>query len=443
MFRKPFLFLAAALLLGEGLVLADSRPRVQLQGDLGPAPGHRLWAWNLGAEPADIIEPSTAAKVRMEPGDAVEVPELLQASGPAELAEDAAVLLVSAPRDFDPSALIVDGEARVRLEKAGRRLRASALRPAWASSLLAMTADKDHLTQGDSAEVLAEADQDGRVRLAVALEKRTAVTVTVKDEQGEILRSFSMMSGAPVRLQIDLGSAEELIGARLALRVDRGRIVAGIPAPRDAGGGLRPISTKAVVCDASVSPSNVIYSGSYTYSVDGCPANTCGELNIKRNGNWEFTGNWICTDSSGDATKGPWNWSDKASDETGEPIFIRWPGIGSPTTDEELIIVDKQCAQTYRDSPGGAPPTTFAGHATDNMWGAGFDFGGNCFCSFTDTTTGSNSTPWASVTRVDRWYANWSCTPPSTVSGHSYEWYACCHDGNCGFCTPTLSFTKP
>jgi hypothetical protein len=439
MFRKQFLFLAAALLFGEGSSLADSRLQALLPGNHEPAQAHRLWAWNLGAEPTDIVvESSTAAKLRVEPGEAVEVSELLT-RGPAEGLEDAAVLLVAAPRDFDPSALVIDGDARVRLEKVGRRLRARVSRPDWAASLLGMTAGKDRLSPGDSAEVLAEADADGRVRFAAGLEKGSAVKLIVKDEQGKALRSFSLTSGAPVRLQIDLGSAEELHGARLALQVHRGRAVAGIS--RGAGGGLRPISTKAVICSSSVSPSNVIYSGSYSYSVSGCPANTCGELNIKRNGTWEFTGNWICTDSNGNATKGPWNWSDKASDETGEPIFIRFP---SGETDEEFIIVDKACAQTFRTSPNGSPPTSFAGYATDNTWGAGFDFGGSCFCVFNDLTTpGSSTFPNASMTQSGRWYTSWSCTVPSTVSGHQYEWYACCHDGNCGVCTTPLYFTKP
>lgn len=440
MSRKQSVFLAAALLFGSSLALADSRPRVLLSGDLGLAPSQRVWAWNLEAEPVEILAGSSAAaKVRVEPGEALEVTERLQAKGSAGLSEDGAVLLLAAPRDFVPSALIIDGEARVRLEKVGRRVRTRVLRPAWASSLLAMAAGKGRLGAGDSAEVPVEADLDGQVRFAAALEKGSTVKLIVKDEQGKALRSFTLASGAPVRLQLDLGAAAELPGGRLAVQVHRGGTVAGIS--HGADGGLRPILAKSVVCSSS--PSNVVYSGSYTYSVYGCPANTCGELNIKRNGNWEFTGSWICTDSSGNATKGPWNWSDKASDETGEPIFIRWPGAGSPTTDETLIIVDKACAQTYRTSPDGAPPTSFAGYATDNTWGAGFDFGGKCYCYFWDTTTSTLTAPSASMSPSGRWYTSWSCTPPSTVSGHSYDWYACCDDGNCGWCTSHLYFTKP
>jgi len=203
--------------------------------------------------------------------------------------------------------------------------------------------------------------------------------------------------------------------------------------------GLRPILGKTVVCNASASP-NVVYSGTYSFTISGCPANTCGELDLKRNGNWEFTPGWICTDGSGYATRS-WNWSDKANDETGDPIFIRWPD-GS-TTSETYIIVDKHCAETFRDSASGSPPSNFYGHGTDATWGAGFDFGGTCFCHFWDLTTGALTYQNASVTRIDRYNVSWSCTPPSTVSGHSYQWYACCHDGSCGGCTTSLNFTKP
>jgi hypothetical protein len=55
-----------------------------------------------------------------------------------------------------------------------------------------MTADTARLSQGQSAEVLAEADPNGRVQLAAALEKGSAVKVIVKDGQGEVLKSFSV-----------------------------------------------------------------------------------------------------------------------------------------------------------------------------------------------------------------------------------------------------------
>jgi hypothetical protein len=211
---------------------------------------------------------------------------------------------------------------------------------------------------------------------------------------------------------------------------------------------MLPLSASAYNGTASVSPTNVIYSGSYSFVVQGGPPNTCGELNIQRNGNWEFTSGWLCTDGSGNATKGPWNWTDKANDETGDPLFIRWPD--NTTTNSTFVIVDKQPANTYLDSSWGAPPTSYYGHATDAQWGAGFDFGGTCVSDFRNLTTGLwwdsatgnySSSGYKYVvpsrTRVNRWYVSWSTNtfPRTHTSGNIYEWYTCCHDGNGGNCT--------
>jgi hypothetical protein len=193
---------------------------------------------------------------------------------------------------------------------------------------------------------------------------------------------------------------------------------------------------------ARVLPQNVIFSGSYYLEVQGGPPNTCGELDIKRNGVWQYTPNWLCTDSTGYAQKGPWNWSDKASDETGEPVFIAWPD--GTTTDSTYVIVDKNIPWVYVDSPGGAPPTSFYGHATDAQWGAGFDFAGTCSTYFLDTTTHlywdpatgnytssgqKRVTP--SRSRVDRWFISWtvSVVPSTHTHGDNYEWTTCCDDG--------------
>lgn len=202
----------------------------------------------------------------------------------------------------------------------------------------------------------------------------------------------------------------------------------------------------ATVGDASFSQNILCSWGScHTFSVTSGPANTCGELNILRNGNWEFTGSWLCTDSSGNATKGPWCWQDKSNDETGDPVFIRWPN--NDTTDQDFAIVDQHSAQTFRDSSWSSPPSSYYGHATDAQWGTGFDFGGECISDFRDLTTNRWWNPstgtyssisyqpvTASLSRVNRWYVNWTTAFPSPGSHnptHTYEWYTCCTDG-CG-----------
>lgn len=392
-----------------------------LQGPMAQADPERRWVWNLGN--------------RTE------------------------TLLLKVSQDFDPSALEIDVRGEVRREKVGQKTHVRVVRPTWARELLSMAAGNARLGPGKTAEAPAIAGPDGRVRLAVGFEEESAVTVTIQDEQGAVVRSFSASSTVPVRWRIDLGSAEELTGARLLLRVDRGTVVAGIPAPEAASGsrGLRSITAAATICNAWFSQT-VNYSGSLYYYVAGCPPSTCGTLHTYRNGGWQSTPGWLCTDSSGNSTKGPWYWSNFPNDQTDEPAYIEWPS-GDKTTDA-VHIFDKNYAITYRDSPWGAPPTTYYGHATDTQWGTGFDFGGTCWSDFIDLTpspdlwwnpaTGTySSTTYKYVTnttsRVNRWYINWSGPFPSSgshVSGHTYEWYTCCHDGGGGQCV-SGQFTVP
>ncbi len=56
---------------------------------------------------------------------------------------------------------------------------------------------------------------------------------------------------------------------------------------------------------------------SYTYNVYGAPPNVCGTLHIVRNGNAESTPSWICTNGSGQATKGPWTGSSRSQLHSG------------------------------------------------------------------------------------------------------------------------------
>jgi hypothetical protein len=257
----------------------------------------------------------------------------------------------------------------------------------------------------------------------------------------------------PVRWRAELGSAAELDGGRLALRVDRGTAVAGLPAGEGAAGAevrLKSITAAALQGTAWFNHTiNCQFSGDLYYYVTGGPPNTCGELNTYRNGSWLFASNWLCTDSSGNATKGPWSWSGTPSDQTDEPAFIRWPN--GNTTNNADHIWDKSLPDTYRDSPGGAPPTSYYGHATDAQWGTGFDFGGYCFSDFRNISTNLwwnpatgtySSSSYKSVTntlsRVNRWYVNWSGPFPSSgshVSSNTYEWFTCCLDSCSGSCT--------
>jgi hypothetical protein len=204
------------------------------------------------------------------------------------------------------------------------------------------------------------------------------------------------------------------------------------------------------------SPINWSFTAPLYYSVAGAPPNVCGESHTFRNGVWRVTASWICTDASGNATKGPWTWAGTPADQTDNPTYILWPD-GTSTTSSKHVW-DKTCAQVFRDSPSGTPPTAYYGHAADG-WGAGFDASWtSAFSTFQDLTTGllwnpssggySTSTFPNVPASVAGWPAsnvNWSSPfPPPGVhlSGHTYRWQTCVTDGACG-CTAPLTFTVP
>ena len=70
---------------------------------------------------------------------------------------------------------------------------------------------------------------------------------------------------------------------------------------------------------------------SYSFSVTGGPASTTGDLYQKVGGVWiKKAVNWLRTDDSGNATKGPWT----CTGDTDENIYIKWPGADENKTNE-------------------------------------------------------------------------------------------------------------
>lgn len=194
------------------------------------------------------------------------------------------------------------------------------------------------------------------------------------------------------------------------------------------------------------SPINWSSTPALYYTVSGGPPNTCGALVSTRNGVPLRADNWLCTDASGGATKGPWTWANTPGDQTDQNLRIEWPD-GSSTVWRDHVW-DKTCPTTRRLSAGGSPPTSLSGDATDGQWGAGFGFGwSNVLTFFEDVTlhtfwtpdrTGYNRTsPWPVTTTVNGrpgFYLTWSSTAvaPASVhqAGHTYRWWACTVDGD-------------
>ena len=178
---------------------------------------------------------------------------------------------------------------------------------------------------------------------------------------------------------------------------------------------------------------------SYTYNVDGAPPNVCGTLHIIRNGNPESTSNWICTNSSGHATKGPWTGS---TNQTGQFIFIQWPN-GTTTVGGDYKVDDGSEPNIFSNQTPGFGvqiPNSFDGTATDAQWGTGFSWWTSIYATFRNVTTSlyyRDGQGYVSATPVyidgtfsppTAFTINWSV--PSPPAHNSTDTYAWCVYGN-------------
>ncbi|HEX4964333.1 MAG TPA: hypothetical protein VF173_26175 [Thermoanaerobaculia bacterium] len=179
------------------------------------------------------------------------------------------------------------------------------------------------------------------------------------------------------------------------------------------------------------------------FSVAGGPASTCGDLVIDRNGTTTITPGWLCTDASGNATKGPWSWAGQANDETAS-AYIAWPG-GS-YTNTVTHVWDKTAPTANITSPLSAPPSSYYGTGSDTAYGACFNSNWSTVTTtFEDVTTGYFWTPFVSgysatgspkvtgaLYGMPSCSVTWSTPfpPPSAhTPGHTYRWETCVYDG--------------
>jgi hypothetical protein len=180
------------------------------------------------------------------------------------------------------------------------------------------------------------------------------------------------------------------------------------------------------------------------FTVSGGPPSMCGSLETDRNGSHLSSPGWICTDSNGNVTKGPWTWAGTPGDQTDTNIHIHWTN-GTDTYANSGHIWDKSCPVV---NITGAYPGAFVGNATDNQWGAGFDGSWTFIIAhYLDTTTGQYWGGGSSYSSVDTgWYGsastmpshfiNWTLpttsVPPANahITGHSYLWIIDVYDGD-------------
>jgi len=396
---------------------------------------------------------SVSETLSLAAGGVAELPAAQLGAGVLRLRSDADLFVLQGPSQFDAGATEIEVQPEARFLRVGKQLRVSVTPPEWAAGLLTAPA----LTKGShSSAALESSARDAHAEIAVSfLARNSSVRIRLLDARGNDITSLVASSSIPMRWHTSLGALPQG-SSRVEVEVLRGKAQANASAVRP-GPVAKSKPTPVIPPPTIASPTGYFsdaiswsWSGDLYYSVAGAPANTYGTLWTYRNsGPWTSTGNWLLTDGSGNATKGPWSWANQANDETAY-AYIEFP---SPygTTNVSSHIWDKTCATTTVTSSNGSPPSSFYGAASDATWGAGFNSNWTWgACWFQDTSSGLYWTPVAgSYSTSSNFYQNpsisgmpgmtitWSCSvPPTNVHtvGHCYQWTACFTDGSCGYC---------
>ncbi len=168
-----------------------------------------------------------------------------------------------------------------------------------------------------------------------------------------------------------------------------------------------------------------------------------------------ITPNWICTDASGNATKGPWPTS---TDQTAQSVRIEWPN-GTTTVGGDYKVddvTDPTITPVQNGGIGILIPTQ-----SDRKWGSGFKFGSGGWSSITatfqNTSTGAyyNGSGYSSASKVyftgtsvpagGGYDISWAVTPPPQSAHNSYDTYKWCVYSNDYFysCFACIYFYGP
>ncbi len=195
-----------------------------------------------------------------------------------------------------------------------------------------------------------------------------------------------------------------------------------------------------VMCGGTGTLSNGPYdwvNSQFYYNVTGAPANICGTLHTFRNGSQLDSPGWICTNSSGNATMGPYSGS---TNQTDENTYIEWSN-GCQTN-----VIHHISDASPPTIAIGSCCTSFGGTASDTQWGTGFDFGPVGWSSITTTyqnlSTGkfwngsgyNSSSPVFSGGSPSDYFGfniSWSAIPPPSShhnSSDSYRWCVWTYD---------------
>jgi hypothetical protein len=408
--------------------------------------------------------------VALPAGGRVEVP-----ASAGELSSDAPLLVLQAQGGFDASSLEIDPTVSAGSGLSRDKATPRAAPPVWAREL---AAGVPHVRQGVTGTFdIAASDASAPTEIAVELlAPHTRVQIRQLDTRGREVTSLVASASRPVRWRATLDPVAG--GSRIEMQTLRGEAqgtVATVTAKRAAARSRRnpfhlPIKTGGG--NAKFSPT-INWQGSpdLYFNVTSGPVSLCGDLHVSRNfAAYTVTTGWICTDASGNATKGPWTYAGQSGDEDAFAYIVWSDGTSTNTTEH---IWDKTAPTVTISGNGASPaPTALSGTANDGSYGSGFsaawpaDAGGyssSCFLYFYDSTAGwywcsggsygsqfpcnPSCTISGMPSRSVTWSAGSSVLPPgyAHVSGHCYQWGVYVYDnsilGKGG--TASLSFCVP
>ena len=409
--------------------------------------GARIWAVNLGSDPIEVkVERGLQAEA-LRVGREKRMEVRRAADEEIRIVDQSGLLLVTASTGFDPASLRVEGSAPGAEEpRAGTPAALAKARPGQL------------LKRGDAASSTLLWTGAGPLAVRVKLHgPLTSAEIRVSRPDGPALGYVTLAASRDVEVTVDLRGfmdRNQYWGpVKQEVEVRRGELSTSLEGSVSRGGvrGLLKTIVGSGVYNQRTHYTSVTTSVALYYNVTGGPASTCGELNSYRNGSWIFGPGWLCTDASGNATKGPWYTA--GGNQTDDPSFIRWPG-GSTTTND-WHIWDNSCPSISYGSS--APPNSWGGSASDAVYGACFKTTTRVYSWYKDVTANTYWTPstgaysTASYTEVNGSLGGapgcsvtWATSRPAVSAhtpGHTYRWGVCTNDGGCTACTGYYQFT--
>ena len=430
-----------------------SAPRSQNKDQMS-----RIWALNVGQETVEvkiersrsgISEPETLA---VSPGELVEVKRAADEEVGVPGHRD--LLVMTTPAALDPTAAL-----EVETGRTGRR---DGLRARTEEASAKKAENQVVLERGQVASsVLTGTESEPRTVRLRLLGTKSWAEVRLKGLDGAVLGYVTLSASRPLDVTLDLGKL--LQGhwgdVRREVLVRAGKVSVLKPAEEKNAG---PIQKAVAALSNGTGYFNYTRNWELTpdlrYYVENGPANTCGEANVNRNGTWYFTANWLCTNGSGYAEKGPWSWSNQPDDETAE-AFMRWPDNSATSTDWHYW--DKRCPTVGIYTVFSQPPASWEGNADDPQYGACFGAGWtSVYATFRQTnpstgavrywTNGASSyfstTPseiGGSLIGLPTCGAEWTTPfPPGSAhtSGFQYRWTVCLAESPHSNCEPCTSY---